>query len=163
MSALGWLPALVLFADHGGNWQQYEEVLYAHFRRDFVDSRPNYRGHRLGLKRYPLEKGKEATFWHFVSEGKAEADRVPNMRRCERICWPRPMIDGVPVHPVRVWTQQRGGERRIAIAVDDFSYIAVLAERRGKRGIYYLPWTAFHVEKEHMRRKFEKEWNENQI
>ena len=158
-----WLPALVLFESCEGNWERYVEVVYTHFKRDFVDSRPRFQGHRLRLKRYPVEQGKEATFWHLISEGSIEAERTPDMRRCERICWPRPVIERAPCTELRVWRQQRKGENRIAIAVDDFCYIVVLAEREDGDGIYYLPWTAFYVEFDHRRKKYEREWSSNRI
>ena len=159
-----WLPDLVLFESCGGNWIRYVELLYSHFKRDFVDSRPTFQGNRLGLKRHPVEQGKEATFWHMISEGTVEAERLPNMRRCERIRWPRPLVEKVPSSDLRVWNQCRNGERRIAIAVDDFSYVFVLAERKdGKGSLFYLPWTTFYVKHEHSRRKYEKEWNSSKI
>ncbi|HLE63375.1 MAG TPA: hypothetical protein VI750_09555, partial [Pyrinomonadaceae bacterium] len=65
-----WLPALVLLQDYGGDWDRYLEAIYAYFKRDFVDSRPAFRGTRLALKRHPVSQGKEATFWHMTSEGK---------------------------------------------------------------------------------------------
>ncbi len=155
---LPWLPALVLLEDCNGNWAQYIEVVYAHFKRDFVDSRPLFRGVRTGLKRLPIEQGKEATFWHMTSEGKVEADRVPDLRRCERICWPRPVIERVPCDDLRVWAEQRRGENRIAIASPDFSYILILAERQGRESAYYIPWTAYYVKYEHERKKYERLW-----
>jgi hypothetical protein len=158
-----WLPCLILFESCGGNWAQYVEVVYGHFKRDFVDSKPLFRGTRMGLKRYPMEQGKEATFWHLTSEGKVEADRLPDLRRCERICWPKLLIEKVPSDEVRVWLQRRKGEDRIAIAPSDFSYIVVLAERQGRNGVYHIPWTAFYVEFEHDRRNYEKEWTRNGI
>jgi hypothetical protein len=164
MSPLSWLPCLVLLENHNGDWTIYQEVLYQHFTRDFVTSRPTYRGHRLRLKRHPLTDGKEATFWHMITEGPNEHERLPELRRCERICWPRPMIDIVPDLKLRVWSQTRNGEVRIAIAVHDFSYVVILAERQSEDGaVYYLPWTAFHVEREHRRKKYEKEWNKNKL
>jgi len=88
-----WLPALVLFKDSGNVWQDYLAVLYGWFRVDFVDSKPDWPGKRVGLKRKPLYDGKEATFWHFIQEGPEEAERMPDLRRCERIRWPRKVID----------------------------------------------------------------------
>lgn len=90
-----WLPPLVLFTDYGGNWNRYVEALYSYFKQDFVDSSPSFRGTQLALKRHPMEHGKEATFWHLISEGQVEDKRVPNLRRCERIRWPRPIIEYV--------------------------------------------------------------------
>ena len=97
---LSWLPPLVLLESFGGNWTEYIEEVYAQFKRDFVDSKPSFRGVRMGLKRYPMEQGKEGTFWHMTSEGKVEADRLPDLRRCERIGWPRTLIEKVPCDEV---------------------------------------------------------------
>ena len=153
-----WLPPLVLLEDHDGDWELYEEALYEHFCNDFVRSRPEFLGKRVGLKRHPLEKGKEATFWHLISEGAVENERIPDMRRCERIRWPRPIIHGCRSTGVKVWRQQRNGETRIAIALSDFTYVVILAERSGENGSYHLPWTAFCVERERQRLKFQREW-----
>lgn len=153
-----WLPSLVFLHDHRGDWNSYEEVLYGHFRSDFVLSRPTFRGCLVGLKRYPLDRGKEATFWHLISEGANEAGRLPDMRRCERIRWPRPMIHDSESNGLRIWKQERRGEPRLAIALSDFSYVVILAERSGSNGTYHLPWTAFCVEHPHQRIKLEREW-----
>lgn len=163
MSLPAWLPRLCLLSDHGGDWSRYAEALYAHFKRDFLNSRPTYRGRALGLKRHPIARGKEATFWHMISDGDIEEDRLPNLRRCERICWARPLIEGSNDCDVRVWQQERKGEKRIAIAVDDFSYIVILAERGTGSNVYLLPWTTFYVDYEDKRRRYGKEWERNKI
>lgn len=38
-----------------------------------------------------MADGKEATFWHMIQEGRIEEDRTPDIRRCERIRWPKPI------------------------------------------------------------------------
>lgn len=151
-----WLPSLVEFRDYGGDWHAYEEVLYACFRADFVHSEPSYPSRRWAMKRHPEYKGKEATFWHIISEGADEATRLPDLRRCERIRWPRRIIDLSQSRHVRLWEQRRGTENRIAIATPDFGYLVVLADR----GSYVLLWTAFVVDREHQRRKLEREYRE---
>lgn len=83
----GWLPKLVFFADYEGDWESYLDALYSHFKRDFIETKPLFRGQKLGLKRYPIERGKEATFRHFISEGTEEAERLSDFSRCERIRW----------------------------------------------------------------------------
>jgi len=160
MSEAGWLPPLVLLEESGGVWEAYEEVLYGWFRKDFVTSKPRWPRQRVGLKRYPLEKGKEATFWHFISEGDTEADRTIDMRRCERLRWPRPAMEKFtsrrPVigDPVVWWRNQRRNEWRYLVALPDFSYLVVIADR----GDYVLPWTQYVVEREHQREKYRKEY-----
>jgi hypothetical protein len=146
-----WLPALMVFNDYGGDWERYLEAIYAVFRGDFVASKPAFRGRRLGLKRYPDYDGKEATFWHMISEGSVEEDRIPDFRRCERIRWPRPIIEHDAEPEVLVWTEPRGAnDDRIHIYLPDERYLVVLADR----GSYILPWTAFHIEHENGHRKY---------
>lgn len=155
-SLSNWLPELLLLADHGGDWERYEAALYEVFKRDFIDSKPIFRGTRLGLKKYPLSKGKEATFWHFISEGKTEEERIPDLRRCERIQWPKPIIENDGCGEVKIWKNHRGSEQRICIWLEPENYLVVLADR----GKYILPWTAYLVEQPHRQRKLEKEYEE---
>lgn len=149
-----WLPQLVLFGDCGGDWPRYLEVLYDHFRRDFVNDKPSFQGVKLALKRHPVIDGKEATFWHFISEGDDEAERLPDLRRCERIRWPRPVIEAADSPDVKVWREARAGETRIHLWVESAEYLVVLAERRG----YLLPWTAYPVVRDHSKANLRKRW-----
>lgn len=151
-----WLPPLVLLEDYGGDWSAFLDAVYQYFWEDFVDTRPEYAGKRLALKRHPMLQGREATFWHLISEGRVEASRLPDLRRCERIRWPKPMIEQEKRRRLPTWVTKRHGERRIVIALHDFSYVVVLADR----GNYILLWTAYCVEREHHRRKLQRECEE---
>jgi len=68
------------------------------------------------------------------------------------------MIEAVTGGRVRCWRNQRNKDARVVIALDDFSYLVVLADR----GRYVLLWTAYSVEREHMRRKLRKEYDRSQ-
>jgi hypothetical protein len=153
-NAPDWLPPLVLFSDYGGDWDRYLDAIYAWFKQDFIDSKPVFQGRRLGLKRYPMDHGKEATFWHLTSEGAIEEDRIPDLRRCERIRWPKPVIENHQNPRIKFWVSVKRGENRIHIWLEDEDYIVVLADRRG----FLLPWTAFLVNREHTRNKLRKEY-----
>jgi hypothetical protein len=149
-----WLPELILFTTYQGDWDLYLEALYSSFKADFVDSKPHFPGKLIKLKRYPISKGKECTFWHFIQEGSEEVDRLPDLRRCERIRWPRPIIEALQTNKVYVWKNNRNSHKRIILALMDFSYIVVLEDREK----YILPWTAYTVEKNHRRDKLKKEY-----
>ena len=158
-NSVAWLPPLVLMSDNGGDWEAYLERVYQFFVADFVDSKPYYLGRRLGLKRHPVVDGKEATFWHMVSEGKVEADRTPDFRRMERIRWPKPVIENTEEREnapiVKVWRNVRSkNETRILLWVESEQYLVVLADR----GEYILPWTAYQVTRPHQQRKLQKEY-----
>lgn len=160
-----WLPALICLEDHEGDWDRYIDAVYARFREDFIDSKPEFRRKVLGMKRLPLTNGREATFWHLTTEGDGpEGQRELQLPRCERIGWPRPTIEHEADADVKVWEEQRkgrGNERRVHIWVERDDYVVVLARRRvGQPDEYVLPWTAFVVESGHYRRglqrRFEK-------
>lgn len=153
MADVEWLPELVLFNDYGGNWERYLTAIYQYFCVDFVDNKPSFQGVRLGLKRHPVIHGKEATFWHIISEGDKEAERIPDFRRCERIRWVKPIIEQGG-EPVKIWRETRNGETRIHLWLEAASYLVVLNERNG----YILPWTAYLVEREHEKAKLNKRW-----
>lgn len=157
MCAMGWLPELLLFEDYNGDWNNYLEAIYEVFKRDFIDSKPDFFGREMRLKRHPVSNGKEATFWHFISEGKNEDERTPDMRRCERIRWPKPFIESADDGAkVKWWSNKRGAETRILLTAEDFSYVVILADR----GNYILPWTAYYLDKPHRRIKLRKEYEE---
>lgn len=149
-----WLPPLVLFSDYDGDWDAYLDAVYDFFKTDFVDDKPFFQGRRLGLKRHPVTRGKEATFWHMIQEGSVEEDRTPDFRRCERIRWPRPIIENDADPAVKVWRNKRGREDRVCLWFEQDSYLVILADR----GDYILPWTAYPVEQPHRQRKLQKEY-----
>jgi hypothetical protein len=149
-----WLPPLVLFEDYGGNWDQYLDVLFKFFKEAFIDSSPTLEGMKVVLKRHPVEKGKEATFWHLISEGKSEKDRLPDLRRCERIRWPRPIIEHYDQPAIKFWVNERKGEKRICLWIEGEEYLVVLAKRRG----YVILWTAYLVTGTRRKMKLEKEY-----
>lgn len=155
-----WLPDLVEFNDYG-NWERYLEAIHDHFAADFVRSTPTWPGKRFGLKKHPEYDGKSATFWHMISEGSTEADRTPDFRRCERIRWPRATIDAFedrrpePEDRIVWWKNKRGNNRNILLALPDFTYLVVMADR----GDYILPWTAYPVERAHQRAKLERDYH----
>lgn len=151
-----WLPPLVLLSDYNGDWNAYIEAIYGYFTQDFVDSKPVFRGKRLGLKRHPLTQGKEATFWHMIQQGDQEADRIPDIRRCERIRWPKPIIEHDSDEAIKEWPNQRRGEKRICLWFEQENYLVILSDR----GSFVLPWTAYLVDQPHQKRKLQKEYEE---
>ncbi len=154
MSLPGWLPPLEELKAYGGDFSRYLEAIYQIFCADFVESKPVFAGKRLGLKRHPVIQGKEATFWHMTSEGTVEADRLPDLRRCERIRWPKPIIENADDPAIKVWREPRKGSLRVHIWFCEAQYLVVLDERKN----YVLPWTAYPVDKEHEQQKLERRW-----
>lgn len=89
-----------------------------------------------------------------ISEGNDEAERLPDFRRCERIRWPRPIIENVADAELKVWREPNGSGHRVLIWFAEAEYLVVLDERKD----YILPWTAYPVEREHQQRKLDRRW-----
>lgn len=149
------LPELIELTQFGGDFDRYLEAVYELFKRDFIDSQPAFRGMRLGLKKYPLSQdGKEATFWHMTSEGDDEDNRMPDLRRMERIQWPAPMINN-STHPyLKVWENTRGTKTNILIFHDAENYLVVLRKAKD----YIIPWTAYIIEYRSRKDRLMKEY-----
>ena len=150
-----WMPPLELLDEYDNNWDTYFEAIYNFFINDFVKDKPVFQGRRLALKKHPVINGKEATFWHLISEGSIESERTPDIRRCERIRWPKPIIDHAEEPAMKIWQNvRRHNERRILIWFEEYDYLVVLAERKG----YLLLWTAYPVTRDHRKRKLMQEY-----
>ncbi len=150
-----WIPPLIMFSEYENNWKLYVQALYQCFENDFIKSTPRFRGRPLALKRHPIINDKEATFWHMISQGEDEQERTPDFRRCERIRWPRPIIDHAVEPTVKIWENvRRRNEKRICLWLEPYDYLVVLAERRG----YLLFWTAYPIDSKHAKLKLEREY-----
>ncbi len=153
------LPELILLSDFNGDYHAYMEAVYAIFELDFIKSKPVFRGKRLGLKYHPETHGKAYTFYHMTHEGNDEANREPDLRRCERLPWARPVIENCDAWDLKIWRQVRKGKNRICIWLeleDESDYFIVLDDRKD----YILPWTAFVLEYGHEKKKKQKEYDE---
>jgi hypothetical protein len=147
-----WLPSLIRLEECDGNWDKYVNAVFAIFYRDFIETQPKFQGKWVRCRRDPIQDGKEAGFWHCVSEGPDEDHRTPDLRRCERIGWVREVIEHAHDTDVDVWTQRKGRDQRIHIWLRE-SYLVVL----GERGRYYQLITAFCTDREHTKRKKRQE------
>jgi len=156
------LPDIIELNDFKGNFNAYLEAVYEIFKKDFVYSKPVFRRKKLGLKKYPLVEGKEYTFYHMTHEGDVENSRTPDLRRMERIAWPRPMVNDSEHPYLKVWRNTRrgkGGTRnRILILHEKERYLVVLDDRKE----YILLWTAYLLRRQGELEKQLKEY-ENYI
>lgn len=156
------LPKLELYEDYGSNWEVYVEAIYEIFKQDFIYHTPNWArdNSQVGINSSPMEQGKEFTFWHITSEGNVEEERTPCFRRCERIRFPRHLIENFGQGRILAWEKEvkrgnKGREKRIHISPDDFSYLLVLSPaKNSKRRVI----TAFYVEREQQRENNKKDY-----
>lgn len=146
-------PRLITLNDHGNVWEEYETALYEVFERDIIRHDLRFRGVPVNARRNPEHERKWACFWHMISEGRVEDDRLPDMRRCERLSQVRWIIENADAaDTIDIWEQTREREKNWVLWYEEY-YLVVLAQRSG----YYLLKTAFCTDRDHRVRKFRKE------
>ena len=78
-----------------------------------------------------LQDGKEQAFWHITCRDDARTgEREIDLRRCERMPWPRPILDNSQDEIIWVWKNQRKRRQtRVLLWLEYLDYLVVLAER----------------------------------
>lgn len=150
------LPSIHTLNQCNGDFSKFEKKTYAVFIQDFVTNKPLFCGKALRLKSKPYIDGKEYTYYHFTHDGDIEPERLPNIRRMERIVYPSPMINHSLCSDLMVWRNKRGRHERILIYHEEERYLVVLEDRKD----YILPWTAYLVEHKPRQEKLLKEYRE---
>lgn len=157
-----WLPPLILLKDHDGDWTKFEEAVYAQCKRDLINSTPDFK-----IKRFVFDKkmsqGRELRYWHLVSEGPVEPDREPNIERCEKIAWIKPIVEEPHNPRVCAWKNTRprkngkgGIDRRIILSTTDFSYVVIFDDK----DTYAYLLTAFPITNEYQQEKHRKQYED---
>jgi len=150
---------LVLKNDSETN-DEYLDRVYAIFKNDFIDNKPTF-FKRVGLKKLPLRSDREATFWHFTTFGEKEDEREIDIQRCERIRYPKNIIENFNDETIKCWKNTRGRNKNILLYFEEKNYLVVLSDR----GDFVLPWTAYTItyrnQKEKLLREYERYINDN--
>lgn len=160
-----WLPDLVLYEDLSA-WQEYEKILYSIFSSDFIKSRPYYKGKPVFIRKHPIEQGKEEAFFHVTCQDyDKNGNRLPDLRRCERIRWVRSFIENYDCDPtkcpscdgVKVWQEPYKMYSRTFILLEEERYIVIIENREE----YNLLITAFYFDREHRLKKTLKRYEKS--
>lgn len=154
MSRPEWLPDL--FQVNPWTSIIYEE-LYCLFRKDFIESQPNYEG--LTVWFFPEKKnGKELVFWHLTTRDDKDAgERLPDLRRCERFPWIRPMLDQVGCPEELAWDYEEGdGTIKTYVWLDEYDFVVILKKYPdGGRRLITSFWVEYGHKKRSLRKKYE--------
>lgn len=132
------LPALVHFH---GNWSSYIDEVYQIYLDTIVcNKKLKFQGLRIRCRYDPATFNKGFSFWHVTQEGPAEKDRLPDLRRCERIRWIAWAIANADFDQrISWWIEKRNGKTSAVIWLEQDGYLVVL-DRRKK---YWLLRTAY--------------------
>lgn len=146
-----WLPAMVRVSP----WTDRTfEVLYEIFERDFKATQPVYEGHCVWF--FPeTEDGKEVIFWHLThAKDRETGERLPDLRRCERLPWVRKMVDNSRKLEVLAWDYEEADYTvRTYVWLRDHDFLVLMKKYPdGSRRLL----TSFYVRYPNYRRKLEK-------
>lgn len=147
-------PALIEANEFGGNFQNYFKAVYTIFENDFIKSQPIFENQKVAVRKYPLEDGLHRTFYHITHEGEDEQNRQPDLRRMERIRFPKFVLNNNKHNEILIWKNKRGKDERILLFNEAENYIIILTEREN----FYLFVTAYLVQQEHRKNKLLKEY-----
>ena len=152
-----WLPELMLYEDYE-SWDEYQDAIYGVFCDDFKKSYPIYDGKRVKIRYQPIEYNREEGFYHVTCQDyQKDGERVPDLRRCERIKWVRKFIEHYDCNldecteceGMKVWEQDYHNNKRVHILLEEEKYMVVIEKRK----TYCLLITAFYIEREHTLQK----------
>ncbi len=138
----------------------YEDNSYNLFMQLYENLSLFFENKPVKMKHYPPDYTPRSGFYHLTCENYDhtgnEEDRVPNLKRYERIQWPKAIIENIQKDcpHLRVWKNKRHGKTNILILCVELKYVIVLSERTN----YLLLTTAYPIEYEHTMRKMLKEY-----
>jgi len=132
-------------------WQVYEDAIYAIYLETVAHAGLTFCGSQVKVRFRPETKHKGYGFWHLISEApdqrnRNEDDRIPDLRRCERVRWVAWCIQHADAGEAGFswWENQRGRETHIVVWAELQDFAVVLAKRQTQEGPrFYLLKTAY--------------------
>lgn len=143
------------------HFADYEDSLFEIFLDLYEHGSIVYNGLPVRMKHYPPDYGERSGFYHLTCENYQhtadENDRVPDLRRCERLEWAEKIIsDCSPTCPkLLVWENVRHGKANIVLFCPELDYVVIL----GKRKDYLLLTTAYPVNYPNRKKDLLREYN----
>lgn len=142
-----WLPPLICFSDpeFKRDPSLYTKYLFSIFKKDFIDSNPFYNKKQIFYDKRITTQDKPEGFWHLVTEVDKETGERNNadLRRSERLCWIRPIIENFNDPLVSVYEKVANKKIRTCFLLEDYDFLVILHETKYGYYLvtsYYLNW-----------------------
>ena len=132
------------------------DILYKVFEKDFKESKPLYQGKVVWFFQ-DMEDGREQIFWHMTSrKDDVTGERLPDLRRSERLPWARPMIDNANQPEILAWDYEEGDKAiKTYVWLPDFDFLVLMKRYPdGRRRLI----TSYYVDQPHTRRNLKKKY-----
>ncbi|MBQ6293768.1 MAG: hypothetical protein IJK77_07875 [Lachnospiraceae bacterium] len=154
----GQLPSRINFSLFRGDISAYYDALYKIFRRDFIENEVTYLGKRVDIIHEKYFSGRERSFWHLISEGGRDEERMVYNVRSSYLPYARALIMDTVIdcRDYKTWIKYHDQSKRNRhyIWCQRENYLVILEERK----VGFKLITAYPVE-EYMVKKYEKEYN----
>ena len=134
---------------NGSDWEVYENAIYEVYLETVAHAGLRFRGDPVSVRFKPPSNQKGYGFWHLISEAPDQAnrnedDRIPNLRRCERVRWVAWCLQNAVAPGFSWWENQRGRDTHVVVWAEEHDYAVFLAKHTPKNGsCYYLLKTAY--------------------
>ena len=144
------------------DWADYEDAIYDVYLETVAHAGLAFQGAPVKVKFNPETKRKGYGFWHLISEAPSqdnrnEEDRLPDLRRCERVRWVAWCIQNASMPGFSWWENERRGQTHVVIWAEAHDYAVMLGKRNTEQGTrYYLLKTAYCLRPRNVE-KFAKE------
>jgi hypothetical protein len=149
-----WLPPLIEVNPWGN---ETFDKLYAIFEADFKAKQPSIEGTAIWF--FPeTEDEKERIFWHLTHRDDKElGTRLPDLRRCERLCWVYVMIENCNHPDILFWDfLESDGSTHTYIWLRDHDFVVILKKYKdGRRRLV----TSYFVDEPGKKKTFESKYN----
>ncbi len=154
------LPSRINFSLFRGDISAYYDALYKIFKRDFIDNEVTYLGKRVDIIHEKYFEGRERSFWHLISEGGHDEERIVYNVRSSYVPYAKALImDTVADCPdYKTWVKfhDRSGKNRHYIWCCRENYLVILEDRNA----FFKLITAYPVE-EYKIKKYENEYKKH--
>ena len=153
-----WLPKLEPY-QCGKEWIEYSYYLYSIFEHDFIKTNPKLDKKKVQVRKYPMYNNKYEAYFHLTCKDYkiGTGERSPDLKRCERIRWPKAFINNFFDRDLLVWKMPYKSVFGIILMSKSKRHIVILEERND----YYLLITAFYYDHQHSYIKKLKEYDKN--
>jgi len=149
------------------------ELLYEIFCRDIRDYDLRYIGNNVWI--FPdTEDGKEKVFWHLTtrsskikkiprrkrkfypeSQTDTETERLPDLRRCERLPWVKPLVEHPSESEVLAWNYKEGDQTiKTYVWLKDYDFVVIMKKYPNEKRRLI---TSFYVDT-YKRKNFERKY-----
>jgi hypothetical protein len=131
------------------------DYLYEIFHRDFVQRQAMLGGSVwIDPRSDRKDLGKEETFWHLITRGKAE--RFPDYRRAERLEWVRQLIESPRDPCVKLFYHKESNPKqdiRLYLWAEAHDFVVII-QRLGRTRAFLV--TSFYVDQRSKRDDYRK-------